>query len=77
MLGATDPSSGTVSVNEVVRGFGALLKLGWKPLRTLVFASWDAEEVKFTVLARSIKTHATLPYIVRTHRQHRMGRRLR
>ena len=44
-MGATDPSSGTVSTHEVVRGFGTLLKKGWKPLRTLVFASWDAEEV--------------------------------
>ncbi|KAH9179540.1 Zn-dependent exopeptidase [Lactarius sanguifluus] len=44
VLGAVDPSSGTVSVHEVVRGLGALLKEGWKPLRTIVFASWDAEE---------------------------------
>ncbi|KAI0346834.1 Zn-dependent exopeptidase [Trametopsis cervina] len=44
VLGATDPSSGTASVNEVIRGFGTLIKHGWKPLRTIVFASWDAEE---------------------------------
>ncbi|KAH8094878.1 Zn-dependent exopeptidase [Cristinia sonorae] len=44
VLGATDPSSGTVSVHEVVRGLGALVKKGWKPLRTIVIASWDAEE---------------------------------
>jgi N-acetylated-alpha-linked acidic dipeptidase len=44
VLGAADPSSGTVSVHEVVRGLGALLKEGWKPLRTIVIASWDAEE---------------------------------
>ncbi|KAI0747310.1 Zn-dependent exopeptidase [Irpex lacteus] len=44
VLGAVDPSSGTASVHEVVRGFGALLRKGWKPLRTIVFASWDAEE---------------------------------
>ncbi|THH30685.1 hypothetical protein EUX98_g3498 [Antrodiella citrinella] len=44
VLGATDPSSGTVSVHEMVRGFGALVKKGWKPLRTIVIASWDAEE---------------------------------
>ncbi|KAI0053738.1 Zn-dependent exopeptidase [Auriscalpium vulgare] len=44
VLGATDPTSGTASVHEVVRGFGALLKEGWKPLRTIVIASWDAEE---------------------------------
>jgi N-acetylated-alpha-linked acidic dipeptidase len=44
VLGAADPTSGTVSVHEVVRGLGALLKEGWKPLRTIVIASWDAEE---------------------------------
>jgi len=44
VLGATDPSSGTVSVHEMVRGFGALVKKGWKPLRTIVIGSWDAEE---------------------------------
>ncbi|KAJ7653468.1 Zn-dependent exopeptidase [Mycena rosella] len=44
VMGATDPSSGTVSVHEAVRGFGALMKKGWKPLRTILIASWDAEE---------------------------------
>ena len=45
VMGATDPSSGTASAHEVVRGLGALLRLGWTPLRTIVIASWDAEEV--------------------------------
>lgn len=45
VLGAVDPSSGTVSVHEAIRGFGHLMKKGWKPLRTIVIASWDAEEV--------------------------------
>ncbi|KAH9850769.1 Zn-dependent exopeptidase [Lenzites betulinus] len=44
VLGAADPTSGTVSLHEVVRGFGLLLRNGWKPLRNIVFASWDAEE---------------------------------
>ncbi len=29
---------------EVVRIFGELRKLGWRPMRTIEFASWDAEE---------------------------------
>jgi N-acetylated-alpha-linked acidic dipeptidase len=45
VLGAVDPSSGTASVHELVRGLGALLEEGWKPLRTIVIASWDGEEV--------------------------------
>ncbi|KAJ3907488.1 Zn-dependent exopeptidase [Lentinula edodes] len=44
VLGAADPVSGTVSLLEVVRAFGALLRTGWKPLRTILFTSWDAEE---------------------------------
>ncbi|KAG9218840.1 hypothetical protein CCMSSC00406_0001046 [Pleurotus cornucopiae] len=44
VMGAADPTSGTVSLHEVIRGFGELLDNGWKPLRTILFASWDAEE---------------------------------
>jgi N-acetylated-alpha-linked acidic dipeptidase len=31
-------------MNELIRSFGVALKKGWKPLRTIVFASWDGEE---------------------------------
>ncbi|KAH7916281.1 Zn-dependent exopeptidase [Hygrophoropsis aurantiaca] len=44
VMGAADPTSGTVSLHEVIRGLGALVRRGWKPLRTIVIASWDAEE---------------------------------
>ncbi|KAI0082390.1 Zn-dependent exopeptidase [Panus rudis PR-1116 ss-1] len=44
VMGAADPSSGTASIHETIRGLGALVKKGWKPLRTIVIASWDAEE---------------------------------
>ncbi|KAI6130336.1 hypothetical protein EDD16DRAFT_1853446 [Pisolithus croceorrhizus] len=44
VLGASDPSSGTTSMLEAVRGFGELLRDGWRPLRSIVVASWDAEE---------------------------------
>jgi len=44
VMGASDPSSGTASIHEVIRGFGVLIKQGWKPLRTILIASWDAEE---------------------------------
>jgi hypothetical protein len=43
-FGAGDPGSGTAVFLEVVRIFGELRKLGWRPLRTIEFASWDAEE---------------------------------
>ncbi len=44
VYGAVDPSSGTVSMLEAVHGVGALLRQGWRPRRTIVFCSWDAEE---------------------------------
>ncbi|KAG9124463.1 hypothetical protein FRC07_011555 [Ceratobasidium sp. 392] len=44
VLGAADPTSGTVAVHEIAKGLGELLKQGWKPLRTIILASWDAEE---------------------------------
>jgi N-acetylated-alpha-linked acidic dipeptidase len=44
VYGAVDPNSGTSAMLETVHGIGELVKSGWKPKRTLVFASWDAEE---------------------------------
>jgi N-acetylated-alpha-linked acidic dipeptidase len=44
VFGAVDPNSGSSAMLEVARGFGELLKQGWKPRRTIVFCSWDAEE---------------------------------
>jgi N-acetylated-alpha-linked acidic dipeptidase len=44
VYGAVDPSSGTAAMLESVHGLGALTKQGWRPKRTIVFASWDAEE---------------------------------
>jgi len=44
VYGAVDPNSGTAAMLETVHGIGELLKSGWKPKRTIVFGSWDAEE---------------------------------
>jgi N-acetylated-alpha-linked acidic dipeptidase len=44
VYGAVDPNSGTAAQLEAVHGIGELLKSGWRPKRTIVFASWDAEE---------------------------------
>ena len=43
-FGAGDPGSGTAIMLEVIRIFGELRRLGWRPLRTIEFASWDGEE---------------------------------
>jgi len=44
VYGAVDPNSGTAAMLEAVHGIGELLKSGWKPKRTIVIGSWDAEE---------------------------------
>ena len=44
VFGAVDPNSGSSTMLEVGRGFGELLKQGWKPRRTIILCSWDAEE---------------------------------
>ncbi len=43
-FGAVDPNSGTSAMLEAARGFGVLLKKGWKPRRTILLCSWDGEE---------------------------------
>jgi N-acetylated-alpha-linked acidic dipeptidase len=42
--GATDPVSGNAALMETARTLGEMVKQGWKPKRTVIFASWDAEE---------------------------------
>jgi len=44
VYGAVDPNSGTAAMLESVHGIGELLKSGWKPKRSIVIGSWDAEE---------------------------------
>lgn len=42
--GAADNISGTTSVLESARAIAEQMRAGWKPRRTIVFATWDAEE---------------------------------
>lgn len=42
--GAADPTSGNVALMETARAMSELLKQGWRPKRTILFASWDGEE---------------------------------
>src|SRR5690606_37409328 len=42
--GALDNVSGTVSVLESARAWGEAVRQGHRPRRTLLFATWDAEE---------------------------------
>lgn len=43
-FGAVDPNSGSTAMLEAARGFGQLLKRGWKPRRSILLCSWDGEE---------------------------------
>ena len=47
-FGGVDPSSGTASMMELTRAFARMLKEGVRPKRTLVFCSWDGEEIGLT-----------------------------
>jgi N-acetylated-alpha-linked acidic dipeptidase len=58
IYGAVDPSSGTAAMLESVHGVGALLKQGWRPKRTLIFASWDAEEEGLIGSTEWVEQHA-------------------
>jgi N-acetylated-alpha-linked acidic dipeptidase len=42
--GADDPVSGAAALLEEARAFATLVKRGWKPARSLVYAIWDGEE---------------------------------
>ncbi|RCI02109.1 hypothetical protein CU098_000808, partial [Rhizopus stolonifer] len=44
VYGAVDPSSGSAALLELARVLGELVKRGWRPRRTILLASWDAEE---------------------------------
>ena len=58
VYGAVDPSSGTAAMLEAVHGVGALLREGWRPKRTIVFCSWDAEEEGLIGSTEWVEQHA-------------------
>ncbi|XP_041513515.1 N-acetylated-alpha-linked acidic dipeptidase 2 [Microtus oregoni] len=44
VFGGIDPTTGTAVLQEIAQSFGKLMDRGWRPRRTIIFASWDAEE---------------------------------
>jgi N-acetylated-alpha-linked acidic dipeptidase len=58
VYGAVDPSSGTAAMLEAVHGVGAVLHDGWRPKRTIVFCSWDAEEEGLIGSTEWVEQHA-------------------
>ena len=56
--GANDPISGQSSLLEEAKSIGALVKNGWKPKRTLVYAAWDGEEPGLIGSTEWVEYHA-------------------
>jgi N-acetylated-alpha-linked acidic dipeptidase len=56
--GAWDPLAGAIAELAEARAIGGLLKTGWRPRRTLVYASWDAEEPGLIGSTEWVETHA-------------------
>jgi N-acetylated-alpha-linked acidic dipeptidase len=58
VFGAADPLSGHVDMMAEAKAIGALLKTGWRPRRTIVYASWDGEEPGLLGSTEWAETHA-------------------
>ncbi len=56
--GADDPVSGQVVLLEEARALGELAKQGWKPKRTVIYASWDGEEPMLLGSTEWVEEHA-------------------
>jgi N-acetylated-alpha-linked acidic dipeptidase len=56
--GAEDPISGQVAELEEARALGELYKQGWRPKRTIIYASWDGEEPGLLGSTEWVETHA-------------------
>ncbi|MEO8808776.1 MAG: transferrin receptor-like dimerization domain-containing protein [Rhodanobacter sp.] len=58
VFGAWDPLAGNVALLAEAKAIGALVKQGWRPQRTLVYASWDGEEPGLLGSTEWAETHA-------------------
>jgi N-acetylated-alpha-linked acidic dipeptidase len=56
--GAEDPISGQAPLLEEARSLGDLLKQGWRPRRTIIYAAWDGEEPGLLGSTEWAETHA-------------------
>lgn len=59
VFGASDPLSGQVALMAEAKAIGALARDGWRPKRTLVYCSWDAEEPGLLGSTEWAEAHAT------------------
>ncbi len=57
VFGAADPLSGNVAMLSEAKALGALYKSGWRPSRTIIYTSWDAEEPMLLGSTEWAETH--------------------
>jgi N-acetylated-alpha-linked acidic dipeptidase len=58
VFGAADPFSGQVALLAEAKAIGSLVKQGWRPRRTLIYASWDGEEPGLLGSTEWVEAHA-------------------
>jgi N-acetylated-alpha-linked acidic dipeptidase len=58
VFGAQDPLAGNAALLDEAKALGALLKTGWRPLRTIIYMSWDGEEEGLMGSTEWIEDHA-------------------
>ncbi|HLW70310.1 MAG TPA: transferrin receptor-like dimerization domain-containing protein [Candidatus Binataceae bacterium] len=58
VFGASDPLSGQAALLAEAQAIGGLVKQGWRPRRTIVYTSWDAEEPMLLGSTEWAETHA-------------------
>ncbi|HEU5479219.1 MAG TPA: M28 family peptidase, partial [Candidatus Tumulicola sp.] len=56
--GAGDPLSGQSALLDEARALGDLVRQGWHPKRTIVYAAWDGEEPGLLGSTEWVETHA-------------------
>lgn len=57
VFGAADPLSGNVAMLSEAKALGQLAKAGWRPSRTIIYTSWDAEEPMLLGSTEWAETH--------------------
>ena len=58
VFGAWDPLAGTIALMGEAKALGTLHRQGWRPKRTIVYASWDGEEPALLGSTEWVETHA-------------------
>ncbi len=58
VMGAADPLTGHVAMMSEAKALGQMVRSGWRPDRTIVYASWDGEEPGLLGSTEWAETHA-------------------